>query len=68
MAAKKNTKKTSSKTIKPTRQGQRAAGKTQTSISLRVDLLNLARAKAEEEGRSLSNWIEQLIRRTLGED
>ena len=49
-------------TKKSTRQGQRAPGKTQTSISLRKDLLDWARAKAESDGRSLSNWIEQLIR------
>jgi hypothetical protein len=44
------------------RQGRRAPGKTQTSISLRLDLLDWARAEAQKDGRSLSNWIEQLIR------
>ena len=51
---------------KATKQGQRAAGKTQTSISLRKDLLDWARVKAESDGRSLSNWIEQLIRIQMG--
>jgi hypothetical protein len=55
-------------TKKSTRQGQRAPGKTQTSISLRKDLLDWARDKADSDGRSLSNWIEQLIRSQSGSD
>jgi hypothetical protein len=51
---------------KSTKQGQRAPGKTQTSISLRKDLLDWARTKADSDGRSLSNWIEQLIRNQCG--
>ena len=40
----------------------RADNKTQTSISLRADLLERARIEAEKEGRSLSNWIEQFLK------
>ena len=40
----------------------RADNKTQTSISLRADLLERARIEAEREGRSLSNWIEQFLK------
>jgi hypothetical protein len=63
MPAKKSAKKTvaASKPAK-TRQGQRAPGKTQTSISLSESILNWARGKADADGRSLSNWIEQEIR------
>lgn len=41
---------------------QRADGKAQTSISLRKDLLDQAKDQATAEGRSLSNWIEQILR------
>ena len=60
MAAKKAAKST--KTAKTTKQGQRAPGKTQTSISLSVTFLTWAQEKAAQDGRSLSNWIEQQIR------
>jgi len=43
-------------------QTRRAPGKTQTSISLRGDVLEWARVEAGKDGRSLSNWVEQLIR------
>jgi hypothetical protein len=46
---------------KQTKPKQQKSIKLQTSISLREDLLNFARAQAEEEGRSLSNWLEQRI-------
>jgi hypothetical protein len=41
---------------------KRADGKAQTSISMREDLLDQARHAAEAEGRSLSNWIEQMLK------
>ena len=44
--------------------GRRASGKTQTSLSLSDEVLEKARANAEKEGRSLSNYIEQLLKRT----
>lgn len=44
-----------------TRHGMRAEGKVQTSISLRKDLLEEAKRKAEAENRSLSNWLENLL-------
>ncbi|MGL6351784.1 MAG: hypothetical protein ACRC2U_18455 [Aeromonas sp.] len=40
---------------------RRAAGKTSTSISLSEDTLGKAKALAQKEQRSLSNWIELLI-------
>jgi len=49
-------------------QSRRAAGKTQTSISLRRDLLDWARAEAQKDGRSLSNWVEQMIRSKMSPD
>jgi hypothetical protein len=60
MATKKTAKKKS-----VSRHGMRAPGKTQTSITLSEDLLDQARAAAEQDGRSLSNWLEQLIRKRL---
>ena len=54
--------KPATKAAKKTRHGQRAPGKTQTSISLSIVLLEWARKKAEHDGRSLSNWIELMFR------
>ncbi|MCB1093324.1 MAG: hypothetical protein KDL87_17435 [Verrucomicrobiae bacterium] len=48
------------------RHGVRADGKTQTSISLRGDLLAAAKKAAGEENRSLSNWLENLLSEKLG--
>lgn len=47
---------------KPTRHQKRADGKTQTSISLREDILERAKKQADAEGRSLSNWLEQMLK------
>jgi len=60
MPAKKTAKV--SKPAKKLRKPQRAPGKTQTSISMSVSFMEWAWGKAASEGRSLSNWIEQLIR------
>jgi hypothetical protein len=49
------------------RHGIRADGKTQTSISLRGDLLAAAKKAAGEENRSLSNWLENLLSEKLGQ-
>lgn len=49
------------------RHGKRAVGKTQTSISLRVDLLEQAREAAEADNRSFSNWLENLLQEKLEE-
>ncbi|BCU79427.1 DUF6364 family protein [Luteolibacter sp. LG18] len=49
------------------RHGKRATGKTQTSISMREDLLEAAKRQAETEGRSLSNWIEQMLKERFPE-
>ncbi|MAS93956.1 MAG: hypothetical protein CMO55_12245 [Verrucomicrobiales bacterium] len=50
------------------RHGVRAKGKTQTSISLREDLLNRAKEAAEGENRSFSNWLENLLAEKLREE
>lgn len=50
------------------RHGVRAKGKTQTSISLREDLLNRAKEVAEGENRSFSNWLENLLAEKLREE
>ncbi len=49
------------------RHGKRAEGKTQTSISMREDLILRAREEAARDGRSLSNWIEQLLKERFPE-
>jgi hypothetical protein len=43
----------------------RSEGKTQTSISLRKDILEAAKIAAEKDNRSLSNWLELLLRDKL---
>ena len=55
------------KAKKPSRHTVRADNKTQTSISLRADLLAMAKEAAAKEGRSLSNWLEQELRRKFPE-
>lgn len=47
------------------RHGKRADGKTQTSVSLREELLEAARSAAARENRSLSNWLENLLAEKL---
>lgn len=42
--------------------GRRAMGKTQTTISLSDETLAKAKQNAERDGRSLSNYIEQLLK------
>lgn len=42
--------------------GRRASGKTQTTISLSDEMLEKAKRNAEADGRSLSNYIEQLLK------
>jgi hypothetical protein len=43
----------------------RAPGRTQTSISLKVELLLAAKLAAEKESRSFSNWLEILLKDKL---
>jgi hypothetical protein len=45
------------------RHGMLAEGTAQTSITMNRELLEKCKAAAQEEGRSLSNWLEQLVRR-----
>jgi hypothetical protein len=49
------------------RSHDRAEGKAQTSISLDLDLLEAARIEARRNSRSLSNWIELLLKGKLEE-
>lgn len=44
---------------------QRAAGKTATSVSLSEETLERARQAAAQDGRSLSNWLENLIKTSI---
>lgn len=50
---------------KSSRHGKRAPGKTQTSITIDVLILERARAAAERENRSFSNWLECLVLENL---
>jgi hypothetical protein len=43
----------------------RSEGKTQTSISLRVEILEAAKTAAAKDNRSLSNWLEILLKEKL---
>lgn len=45
--------------------GRRGDGKTQTTLSLSEEVLEKARKAAETDGRSLSNFIEQLLKKSL---
>jgi len=47
------------------RHGVRADGKSQTSVSLREEVLEAAREAAARENRSLSNWLENLLAEKL---
>ena len=51
--------------MKKERSHARSEGKTQTSISLRKDILEAAKIAAEKDNRSLSNWLELLLRDKL---
>jgi hypothetical protein len=43
--------------------GRRAEGKTQTTISLSDAVYEKAKRNAEADGRSLSNYLEQLLKK-----
>jgi hypothetical protein len=46
------------------RHGKLAEGTAQTSITMNKELLAKCKAAAQAEGRSLSNWLEQLVKRS----
>ncbi len=50
---------------KPSRKqyGRRAEGKTQTTISLSEAVYEKAKKNADADGRSLSNYLEQLLKK-----
>ena len=48
-----------------TRHGKLAEGTAQTSITMRKEVMEKARAAAEADGRSLSNWLEQVAKKAL---
>ncbi|HEX2746432.1 MAG TPA: hypothetical protein VHM91_00425 [Verrucomicrobiales bacterium] len=43
--------------------GRRAEGKTQTTISLSEAVYEKAKKNADADGRSLSNYLEQLLKK-----
>lgn len=47
------------------RHGKLADNRTQTSITLERELLSRLRSVAKKDGRSLSNWMEQTLKKTL---
>lgn len=49
------------------RHGKLSEGRSQTSITMRKELMDKAKAEAEREGRSLSNFIEQIAKRYFDE-
>lgn len=52
----------SNKKSPQTKAKKRSDGRTATSVSLTVETLEKAKRLAAEEGRPLSNWLEQLIK------
>lgn len=46
-----------------TRHGKLSENTSQTSITMNRKLLARAKAQARKEGRSLSNWLEQLAKK-----
>jgi hypothetical protein len=51
--------------MKKERSHARSEGKTQTSISLRKEVLDAAKEAAAKDNRSLSNWLELLLKERL---
>ncbi|HWB04717.1 MAG TPA: hypothetical protein VG796_16940 [Verrucomicrobiales bacterium] len=51
------------KTAARKKYGRRAEGKTQTTISLSDAVYEKAKSIAEADGRSLSNYLEQLLKK-----
>jgi len=47
------------------RHGKLSDKTAQTSITMNKELLEKCRAEAEREGRSLSNWLEQLAKNSF---
>ncbi len=53
------------KSPKETRHGKLAESTAQTSITMKKEVMEKARAAAQADGRSLSNWIEQVAKKAL---
>jgi len=56
--------------MRPKKKGESRHGKLaettgQTSITMNKELLARCRAAAASDGRSLSNWLEQLVKKSL---
>lgn len=49
------------------RHGLLSENTAQTSITMNKELLRKAKAEAKKEGRSLSNWLEQVVKRSFPE-
>ena len=54
-----------SKKSPESRHGKLSENTTQTSITMNKKLMEMAKAEAKKEGRSLSNWLEQLVKKGL---
>ncbi len=53
------------KTPRPSRHGKLADGTAQTSVTMKKEIMERARAAAKADGRSLSNWLEQIAKKAL---
>jgi hypothetical protein len=54
-----------SKKSPDSRHGKLSENTAQTSITMNKKLMEMAKAEAKKEGRSLSNWLEQLVKKGL---
>lgn len=50
---------------KKSRHGKLAEGTAQTSVTMKTEIMEKARAAAEADNRSLSNWLEQVAKKAL---
>lgn len=53
------------KNKKESRHGKLADGTTQTSVTMKKEIMEKARAAAKADNRSLSNWLEQVAKKAL---
>lgn len=60
MAKKKQTPKNPN-----SRHGKLSENTSQTSITMKKELLEKARAAAKSENRSLSNWLEEVVKKVI---
>jgi hypothetical protein len=53
------------KSPKGSRHGKLAETTAQTSVTMKKEVMDKARAAAKADGRSLSNWLEQIAKKAL---